>query len=226
MTKTLNMIYQDCTAHDVLKHDLLIDIGKGLVNTKGMAHIIKAYVTYSVEFPSLINNIIKQWTWHPDTMLLLSQLLKEEKDLDGKTHAEQLASCADSLGVHYDSDILDRMALYCKEYAVQINSMIEKGKSFSLGIIGPGTENVVPILYKPFLFWLQSSAPDSDNTFFREHAVIDIKHSSLLKTCIENEVKDNVELHEGAMYALNQRKILFDKLYMELQHSGWLNGTA
>lgn len=212
-TKEIDAIYNDCYAHSVLKHPLLIEIGSGTVATKNMAHIIRAYVAYSMEFPGIIEHIINFWTWDTSTDFLLKRLLREENDMKGETHAQQLANCADSLGIPYDKIFLDKLELPCKNYANQIGNMVRKGKDFALGMIGPGTENIVPMLYTPYLTWLQRFAPNADHTFFREHAVIDISHSELLRKCIDKEVTDIQEFAAGADFALTQRSMMYDSLH-------------
>lgn len=202
--------------HQATKHDLLVKISNQDANEFEVAHIIKGYVGYSTMFPCILQ-VVKSW-WINDnvTYSLLDSVYSDETSVDknGFSHSDQLTNCANSFLVDYDDEVLCQCRRAAVNYARKLIKHASSDPHVSLGIIGPGIENIVPTIYRNFLTWFESAdKANYEYYYFIEHSYLDIKHANIITGAIENacdSVDDVSKVKKGAEIALRERVVLWN----------------
>lgn len=215
--KNLLALEEELDTHVSLRHHLLLNISASSISTEKYFYIIKGYVQYSKKFPTLLSSILSQWQDNIKVSEKVNQVFSEELSLNTNelSHSEQLNACADSSLLGFKTDVLVHYELAANTYADKIIKYSETDKFIALGIIGPGTEFIVPKIYDHFLKWFRKSNEKYDYSFFEEHAIVDIHHADLIRKAIylsTTKSSDFEKIRTGANYALDMRNELWDTL--------------
>jgi pyrroloquinoline quinone (PQQ) biosynthesis protein C len=218
VNNAIDKIFTRATTTLAVKHIFLDAIREGKVCFEAMGYIIKGYVEYSKMFPGLIARILEEWQNDHVVRKWLGQLLEEELSSPSTKfpHHKQLDICADSFNIAFDRIKLKYFKDECTAYGNIVSSIVQSNKYIALGMLGPGTEHIVPDIYNNFIVWFKSQQnADLDYRYFLEHVEADKAHSRYFyeSICAACTSSDKVTLVDtGLNYATDQRVKLWDSL--------------
>lgn len=221
----LDHVSASAREHEAVRHEFLARIRGGEYDSTAMAHLIRAYATYSATFPDLVARVIANTPKSSEIRRVLAEVMDEELvDDAGVSHAELLIATADGLGVAYQPGLLAALQDHCLRYADVVRSIVESGLGQGLGLLGPATEWIVSDIYGNFVEWFGSHAPpDAPDSYFAFHVEADDGHARLLRDAIAMAIATRLVSREdvaaGAAKGLAARSELWASLGRIVQTS-------
>ncbi len=223
MTSTANRFFdqleQEIKKHPALNHPFLERIFEGEMTLQRARVFGTHYYRYSKDFyrfmAAIISRIPDEVTREP----LLLNLFQGggENNLDS-SHPALFRKFLCALGVEESEigtgDPLPEISVYmdCFWRLCRDGHFLE-----ALGALGPGTEMVIPHIFKKIVAGLRKLPELSDNdlTFFDAHIELDIEHYAKAKEVLlfhASEEENQVLIKKGAFRILDARKIVWDGL--------------
>ncbi len=210
---------EDIRVHPALHHPFLEKFRQGKLSLDRIRIFARQYYLYSRWFSRYLAAIAANIPDEGPRAFLIENLYQEygeENNFDAHPAIFRRFMNALRLDPHEveETEPLPEMRLFIHEYL-----FTSKEGHFleSLGAIGPGTESIVPYIYRPIYEGLKKepSLNEADIEFFSLHMTLDIEHSANIKEALLQyaETEQNQRLiRNGAMAALSARTVLWNGL--------------
>lgn len=210
---------EEIRAHPALNHPFLEKFRQGKLSLDRIRLFARQYYLYSRWFGRYISAIVANMPDEYPRAFLIKNLYQEHGEGNpDNTHPAMFrrfmrALRLDSQEIE-ETEPLPEMRLFIHEYL-----LISRECHFleAMGALGPGTESIVPYIYRPIYEGLKKepSLKGDDIEFFALHMTLDIEHSANIKEALLQyaEKEQNQRLiRQGAMAALSARTVLWNGL--------------
>ncbi|MCQ4574152.1 MAG: iron-containing redox enzyme family protein [Candidatus Brocadiales bacterium] len=210
---------EEIREHPALNHPFLEKFRQGKLSLDRIRIFARQYYLYSRWFGRYLSAIVANIPDERPRTLLIKNLYQEYGE--GNTNNSHPAIFRrfmkalrlDSREVE-ECEPLPEMHLFIHEYLY-----ICQGGHFlkALGAIGPGTESIVPYIYRPIYEGLKKepSLKEEDIEFFALHITLDVEHSANIKEALleyARSERNQALIRQGAMTVLSARTVLWNGL--------------
>jgi pyrroloquinoline quinone (PQQ) biosynthesis protein C len=208
-------------AHPAMNHSFLKKFGEGKIKPEAGKIFAEQYYQYSKHFSRYLAAVISIIPDEPAREPLIKNLYEEyggraeeKRGMDLElVHANIFRRFCKAAGANLETTkILPETSLFVERYF----HIKELHFVDALGALGPGTEYIVPYIYKPIYDGLKKKGyKEDDLLFFSAHISLDVEHGENIWESIAPYTKssENQErIRSGAMYVLDARKVLWDGL--------------
>ncbi len=207
--------------HPAMTHSFLKKFGDGKIKPEAGKVFAEQYYQYSKHFSRYLAAVISIIPDEAARQPLIKNLYEEYggraeegKEMDIELlHANIFRKFCKSAGANLETaKPFPETSLFVERYF----HLHELHFVEALGALGPGTEYIVPYIYKPVYEGLKKKGfKEDDLLFFSAHINLDVEHGENIWDSIEPYTKtpENQELvRKGAIYILDARKVLWDGL--------------
>lgn len=210
---------EEIRAHPALHHPFLEKFRQGKLSLDRIRIFARQYYLYSRWFGRYVAAIIANIPDERPRAFLIKNLYQEYGEEDpANTHPAIFRRFMDALRLDpnevEETEPLPETRLFIHEYLFTCRNghFIE-----ALGAMGPGTESIVPYIYRPIYEGLKKepSLKEDDIEFFSLHMTLDVEHSANIKEALLQyaEKEQNQKLiKQGAIAALSARTVLWNGL--------------
>ncbi|MFQ5956818.1 MAG: TenA family transcriptional regulator [Candidatus Brocadiales bacterium] len=210
---------EEIRVHPALNHPFLEKFRRGKLSLDRIRIFARQYYLYARWFGRYISAIVANMPDECSRAFLIKNLYQEHGESNPtRTHPAIFREFMDALSLDSqeieETEPLPEMRLFIHEYLL----ICREGHFLeALGAMGPGTESIVPYIYRPIYEGLKKepSLREDDIEFFALHMTLDIEHSANIKEALLQyaEKEQNQELiKRGAMAALSARTVLWNGL--------------
>ncbi|MFQ5863266.1 MAG: TenA family transcriptional regulator [Candidatus Brocadiales bacterium] len=210
---------EEIRAHSALNHPFLEKFRQGKLSLDRIRIFARQYYLFSKRFGRYISAIVANMPAEYSRAFLIKNLYQEHGEDDPtRTHPAIFRKFTDALRLDSreveETEPLPEMRLFIHEYLLicREGHFIE-----ALGAMGPGTESIVPYIYRPIYEGLKKepTLKEEDIEFFALHMTLDVEHSANIKEALlqyaEREQNQRL-IKRGAMAALSARTVLWNGL--------------
>lgn len=218
----IESLKKEIHTHPAMTHSFLKKFGEGKIRPEAAKIFAEQYYQYSKHFSRYLAAVISIIPEEPAREPLIKNLYEEYggRAEEGKemslemVHANIFRKFCKAAGANLEAaKPFPETSLFVERYLYRLRELhwVE-----ALGALGPGTEYIVPYIYKPIYDGLKKKGYSEDDLlFFSAHINLDVEHGENIWDSIEpySKTRENQgRVRDGAMYILDARKVLWDGL--------------
>lgn len=222
--KFLENLKKEVHAHPCMNHPFLTKFGEGKIKPEGPRVFAEQYYQYSKHFSRYLASVISIIPDEPAREPLIKNLYEEYggraeeqrgMNLD-LVHANIFRRFCEATGADLvNAEPIPETSLFVERYF----NLPKLHYIEAIAALGPGTEYIVPYIYKPIFEGLKKMGYKKDDLlFFEAHITLDVEHGENIWHSLEPyaEMEENHELiRRGTKYMLDARQVLWNGLERE-----------
>ncbi len=217
----LESLKKEVHAHPAMNHPFLKKFGEGKLKPEGPRIFAEQYYQYSRNFSMYLAMLISIIPDEPARKPLIKNLYEEyggrseeQRDMDLElVHANIFRGFCNAVGADLGHVVpLPETSLFVERYF----NLPKLHYIEAIAALGPGTEYIVPYIYRPIFDGLiKLGYKKEDLLFFDAHITLDVEHSENIWESME-PYADNPEHQElmkrGTKYMLDARQVFWSGL--------------